>query len=295
MTQLVATGARGLHVDALERRFEGFQLGPISLDLAPGKALGVLGSNGAGKTTLLAGLAGQATLHRGTVSWNGQPLAQAAWAHRHVVSYVRDIPMLYGELTVSQTMRFVARLQPTWSDARARDLLDRFALDHRRAVAVLSRGMKAKLSLLLATCHDVRLLLLDEVTAGVDADTRDDVQRFLRDLVAAHGVTIVSSSHIFEDIEHVSDDVLILRRGQPAFRGRTREPDDCVTATFPHDAPTAVAHSAQVVGQWRGYEGTTVLLRTPLAGDVEEALARATATVRTSTLRDLYFAFRERA
>jgi ABC-2 type transport system ATP-binding protein len=152
------------------------------------------------------------------VTWDGQPIVRGEWRYKHHVSYVREVPAFYGELTVAQTMAFVARLRPTWRPDRASRLLDILDLDPRKRVAVLSRGMRAKLGLLLAVSHDVRLLLLDEVTAGVDADTRDQIQRFLRDLLS-EGVAVLLSSHIFEDIEQVCSHLIILRQGTAVFSG----------------------------------------------------------------------------
>lgn len=215
--EAVASG--GLVVDGLVRRFESFVLGPISFRLPPGRALGLLGANGAGKTTLLAALAGQSRVHEGTVEWRGRSIVPGDWRQRRCVSYVRDVPALYDELTVAQTVAFVARVQPRWRPERAESLLESFQLASGKRVAALSRGMKTKLGLLLGVAHDVELLLLDEVTAGVDADTRDEIQRFLRTLVRERQVSVVISSHIFDDVERVSDDVLILRDGQPAFHG----------------------------------------------------------------------------
>jgi ABC-2 type transport system ATP-binding protein len=211
--------ASGLVVDRLVRRFDAFVLGPLSFQLAPGRALGLLGANGAGKTTLLTALAGQARTQGGTVRWRDRAIVRDGWRHRQWVSYVRDVPPLYAELTVGQTLAFVAALHATWRAARAQELLEVFRLAPRKRVGVLSRGMKTKLGLLLAVSHDVELLLLDEVTVGVDPDTRDEIQRFLRTLVTDRGVSVILSSHIFDDIERVSDEVLILRHGQPAFHG----------------------------------------------------------------------------
>lgn len=287
-------GAEGLVVSALERSYPQFRLGPVSFQLPPGRALGLLGSNGAGKTTLLAGLAGQARLQSGTVVWNGQQVRRGEWRYKHQVSYVRDVPAFYGELTVRQTMAFVARLYPTWRPERAAHLLGTFDLDPAQKVQALSRGMRAKLGLLLAASHDVRLLLLDEVTAGIDADTREDVQRFLRALVAA-GVAVLVSSHIFEDIEQVSDDILILRRGMPVFSGTLQSVQRLTVAVMPAPGPLALTQSPSLVGSWNDAGQTTVLMRAPLEGQVEDALAASGSIRRAATVRDLYFAFRERA
>ena len=210
---------QGLVVNGLVRRHETFVLGPLSLQLGRGRALGLLGANGAGKTTLLSALAGQSRVDEGTVTWRGRRIVRGEWRYRRSVSYVRDVPALYGELSVAQTVAFVARLHLTWQAERARALLELFRLSEGQRVATLSRGMRTKLGLLLGVSHEVELLLLDEVTAGVDADTRDEIQRFLRTLVQERGVSVVISSHIFDDIERVSDDVLILRDGQPVFLG----------------------------------------------------------------------------
>jgi ABC-2 type transport system ATP-binding protein len=288
------SGEEGLVVSALERSYPQFQLGPVSFHLPPGRALGLLGSNGAGKTTLLAGLAGQARLQAGTVVWNGQHVRRGEWRYKHQVSYVRDVPAFYGELTVRQTMAFVARLYPTWRPERAAHLLGTFDLDPAQRVQALSRGMRAKLGLLLAASHDVRLLLLDEVTAGIDADTREDVQRFLRALVAA-GVAVLVSSHIFEDIEQVSDDILILRRGMPVFSGTLQSVQRLTVAVMPAPGPLALTQSPSLVGSWNDAGQTTVLMRAPLEGQVEDALAASGSIRRAATVRDLYFAFRERA
>jgi ABC-2 type transport system ATP-binding protein len=211
--------AAGLAVDSLVRKRGGFVLGPVSLRLEPGRALGLLGANGAGKTTLLAGIAGQGRLNSGAAAWNGRPVLRNDWRLREQVAFVRDVPALYGELTVGQTLSFVGRIYRTWQPARAAAMLELLRLDAKQRVSTLSRGMKAKLGLLLAVSHDVELLLLDEVTAGVDADTRAEIQRLVRTLRHERGVAAILSSHIFEDIEHTCDDVLILRSGLPVFLG----------------------------------------------------------------------------
>lgn len=286
---------RGLVVADMEKDYGEFKLGPVSFQLPPGRAMGLLGSNGAGKTTLLAGVAGQLRLNRASVAWNAEPIVPLGWRHKEYVSYVRDVPTLYSELTVGQTVAFVSRLRSTWRQDRASAWLDAFRLDLRKPVRALSRGMKAKLGLLLAASHDVQLLLLDEVTAGVDPDTREDIQRFLRDLVVKEGASLIVSSHIFEDIEQISDDVLILRRGTPAFAGTLAQVQHLVTVTLAGDVPRPLRLSPLVVGSWTGPDGTTLVVPPALAAEQEEWLRAAGAVRRPASVRDLYFAYRERS
>lgn len=209
----------GLAVDSLVRKRGAFVLGPLSLRLEPGRVLGLLGANGAGKTTLLAGIAGQGRVNEGTVAWNGRPVLPGDWRLREQIVFVRDVPALYGELTVKQTLAFVGSIYRTWQPRRAAAMVDLLRLEATQRVSTLSRGMRAKLGLLLAVSHDVELLLLDEVTAGVDADTRAEIQRLIGTLSRERLVAAILSSHIFEDLEHTCDDVLVLRAGLPVFQG----------------------------------------------------------------------------
>jgi ABC-2 type transport system ATP-binding protein len=212
--------APGLVVDGLVRRNRDFQLGPLTFDVSAGRVCGLLGANGAGKTTLLACIAGQASLHQGSVTWRGRPIVRSDWQHREAVSYVRDVPALYDELTVGQMTAFAGRVYRTWNPDTANELLERLALEPRKPVKALSRGMRVKLALLLGVSHDVSLLILDEVTAGLDPGARDDVQDFLRRVAVTRGVCVMLSSHLFEDIERAADEVMILRTGRIVFRDR---------------------------------------------------------------------------
>ena len=284
-----------LVAEGLHKTYGAFTLGALSLKVPAGKAVGVIGSNGAGKTTLLAGLAGQLSFDRGTVSWAGQSVTRRAWKYKQQVSYCRDVPALYGDLTVRQTLSFVARCQPTWRVDRAQQLLDLFRLEPDKRVKELSRGMKAKLSLLLGISHDVRLLLLDEVTAGVDPDTRDEVQRSLRRLARDRGVAVVMSSHIFEDLEQVSDDVLILRNGAPAFVGSMERIKDMSVVVLAPGVARTVEAERGVVGAWDVPDGRALLVSPQPNEHVQQAAHRSHAALRPASLRDLYFAFRDQS
>jgi ABC-2 type transport system ATP-binding protein len=228
----------GLVVHGVVRRYRDFQLGPVTFDRRGGRVCGLLGENGAGKTTLLACIAGQASLHEGSVSWRGRPIVRGDWQCRESVSYVRDVPALYDELTVGQMMAFAARIYRTWNRDTAGELLERFRLEPGKPVKALSRGMRVKLALLLAVSHDIDLLLMDEVTVGLDPGARDDVQAFVRRVAAESGVCVILSSHLFEDVERAADDLMILRNGQLVFNGRF---DDLLSPTAESSAGSAAA------------------------------------------------------
>jgi ABC-2 type transport system ATP-binding protein len=219
--------APALALRGIVKRYPGFELGPLSLDLAPGSALGLLGPNGAGKTTLLNVIALQVRAAAGELAYGGTaiPWGDARWKSR--ISYIRETPAFYDELTVGQTLRFASSLYDEWDAAFADALVTRFRLDRSRPVGTLSKGTRVKVGLVAALAHRAAFVLLDEPTAGLDPDARDDLQQTLRQLREERPeVCIVLSSHIFEDIDAVADRVAIIRGGRVVRQGTRAELPD---------------------------------------------------------------------
>ncbi len=210
----------GLELTQLRKQFAGFRLGPITTTLRPGRAYGLLGPNGAGKTTLLNLIALQLRPSGGTISFNGThiPWGNVAWKARF--SYIRETPVFYDELTVSATMALASGLYGTWDEPLAAQLVESFALDRGKTVGALSKGNRVKLGLVLALAHRADLLLLDEPTAGLDPTARADLHTTLQKLMSdVPRLVLVLSSHIFEDIERVADEIIIIRNGDLVFQG----------------------------------------------------------------------------
>ena len=219
-----------LTLRGIVKQYPDFTLGPLSMELAPGSALGLLGPNGAGKTTLLNVIAQQARPTAGELAC-GAPIAwgDSRWKSR--VSYIRETPAFYDELTVGQTLRFASSLYDEWDTAFAGALATRFRLDHSRLMGTLSKGTRLKVGLVAALAHRAAFVLLDEPTAGLDPDARDDLHRTLRDLRSERPeLCLVLSSHIFEDIDAVADHVAIIRDGRLVRQGTRAEFGDLPAA-----------------------------------------------------------------
>jgi ABC-2 type transport system ATP-binding protein len=222
--------ALGLCLRGVRKSYPGFELGPLSLDVPQGTVVGLLGPNGAGKTTLLNVIALQSRSTAGTMTYGGVAIqwGDAWWKSR--LTYVRETPAFYDELTIHDTLRFAARIYEEWDTSFADALVTRFGLDPSRRVGTLSKGTRVKLALVAALAHHARLLLLDEPTAGLDPDAREDLQRALHDLLRERpDVGILLSSHIFEDLEAVADRVGIIRNGRLVLDCRRDELPDGAT------------------------------------------------------------------
>ncbi len=169
----------------------------LDLRVEKGEFVALLGPNGAGKTTLLRILASLSKPTLGEVWIAGYRLRdQAAWIRRRL-GVVSHQPLLYGDLSAEENLRFYARLYGLENaEARIREVLTLVGLWARRRdlVRTFSRGMQQRLAIGRAILHDPEVLLLDEPHTGLDQEACDMLDQLLRQ-VAARGRTVVMTSH----------------------------------------------------------------------------------------------------
>lgn len=189
-------------------------LDDVSLDIAAGTIVGVLGPNGSGKTTLLGHLPGLILPTSGTVETFGVPAARLGDAELARIGYVSQEPRLPEWLTVAETIEFVRTGRAGWDAALAKRLLADFELDPARSVGALSPGLRQRLAILVAVAPRPELLILDEPAASLDPVARHDFLRLLMELIQDQGRTILISSHVLSDVEKVVDSVLVINGGQ---------------------------------------------------------------------------------
>jgi Cu-processing system ATP-binding protein len=186
-------------------------LAGLSLEVAPGERVALLGHNGAGKTTLLRLVLGFVHPDAGTIRIAGN--APDTIAARLSVAYLPENVAFPRALTGRELIRFYARLKGV-SAAAAMAALERVGLAGAagRAVGGYSKGMRQRLGLAQALLGAPRLMLLDEPTSGLDPMSRRDFYALV-DEVAAAGTAVLLSSHSLSEIEARTDRVAILRDG----------------------------------------------------------------------------------
>jgi len=190
----------------------------VSLELAAGQSLVVLGSNGAGKTTLLRVLATLLRPSGGEVEVLGCALPNAAWKLRGRIGYLGHEPLLYRDLSGRENLRFHAKLhgisgQP--AEARIEQLLSAAGMERRadERVVELSAGMRQRLAICRCVLHEPQLLLLDEPDSNLDAEGR----QLARGLIGpGAGQTRVVVTHDPERFLPEADQVLRLGVGELA-------------------------------------------------------------------------------
>jgi len=210
----------GIHVHDLVKTYRGGSvraLDGISLDVAPGEAVGIIGPNGAGKTTLMGCLLGFLRPDRGAVTLDGLP--PDALAARAAIGYLPERPALDRWRTGLDVLRFhhaLAGLDPDRRGGDAAAALARVGLPPEaggRRVAGYSQGMLQRLGLAQAMLGRPRYLFLDEPTTGLDPG---GVMLFRRLLVELRneGATLLLNSHHLDQVERTCTRVLFVRRGK---------------------------------------------------------------------------------
>jgi heme ABC exporter ATP-binding subunit CcmA len=190
-------------------------LAGVTLDVAVGEIVLLRGPNGAGKTSLLRLCAGLLPVARGTAEVLGVDLALDRTAVRHRVGLLGHANGLYGDLTVTENVRFWGATVGA-SDAEIIAALRRMGLDGRLSalpVSRLSAGQKRRTALACLVARRAELWLLDEPHAGLDATGRDELDTTLR-AAAAAGATVLVASHELERAGALATRVVDVVAGQ---------------------------------------------------------------------------------
>lgn len=186
----------------------------VNLTIPRGCVFGLIGPNGAGKTTLIKMLMGLTKITSGHATVLGLDASAEADRIHRIVGYVPETPTIYRWMRVREVVRFCRTFRDTWNDKLCDKLLDAYELDLNKKVKHLSKGMLAKLSLLLALAYEPDLLILDEPTAGLDVVIREEFVDSVLDVVCRRQCTVLFSSHAIEDIERIADRVGLIFNGQ---------------------------------------------------------------------------------
>ncbi len=205
-----------LRLDSLAKRFGNVQaVSGLSLSVRRGEVLGLLGPNGAGKSTTLSMAIGLIAPDAGTVEYEGLGSPRSA-SVRARIGYAPQSLALYDELTGAENLRFFARLQGIRRIRERVDAaLERVQLSARAGdrVRTYSGGMQRRLNLAVALLNDPEFLLLDEPTAGVDPQSRNNILELVRSL-ADEGRTVVYTTHYMEEAARLCHRIAVMDHGR---------------------------------------------------------------------------------
>lgn len=176
----------------------------ISLEIAPGRMVGLLGSNGSGKSTLIKLINGLLVPSSGQILICGQAPGPETKA---IVSYLPDAVRVKGLLS------FFRDFYTDFDAAKAEEMLQKLDIDPSSPLKTLSKGTREKVQLIMVMSRRARVYILDEPIAGVDPAARDYILKtIIQDY--SEDASILLSTHLIADVEQLLDDVIFLKDGQ---------------------------------------------------------------------------------
>jgi ABC-2 type transport system ATP-binding protein len=194
-------------------------LSDVSIALEPGKVYGLMGENGAGKSTLIKHIIGALQPQSGTVRVFDKSPAESPMEVLSEIGYLsedRDLPMW---MRAQELLNYTAAFFHSWDMDYAQNLMKKFHLDPHIKIKNMSRGEKARIGLITALSHRPRLLVLDEPSSGLDVSVRYDILSEVVRSVADSGRTILFSSHLLDEVERITDDVIMIHQGEKIIDG----------------------------------------------------------------------------
>ena len=207
-----------IEVKHVVKSFDGFHaLDDLTMTVPKGAIYGLVGPNGAGKSTILRHLCGAYRQDSGTITLEGQPIYENP-AVKKRMAVIPDELYYFGSASTRDMMKFYQGVYPKLDMERYEKLKEAFpAVDEKRPIRRLSKGMQKQSAFWLALCCRPDYLLLDEPVDGLDPVMRRQVWSLLMGDVAEHGTTVLVSSHNLRELEDVCDHVGILSHGKVAL------------------------------------------------------------------------------
>jgi ABC-2 type transport system ATP-binding protein len=284
-----------IRVDRLDRHFGAkAALDRVSLSVPRGSVFGLVGENGAGKTTLIKHVLGLLRAEAGSVHVFGLDPVRDCVRVLSKVGYLSEENDLPGWMRVTEFLGYMRAFYPNWDDSYAAELQTAFDLDPHGRLRNLSKGQRARVSLVAALAHRPDLLVLDEPSSGLDPIVRRDILGAIIRTIADQGRTVLFSSHLLDEVERVSDHVAMLHRGRVLFCAGLddiKETHHRLTLRFESALSRAPDLAGALACEGRGQEWTA--LCTGRLGELESAVNRLGARIvdqRVPSLDEIFVA-----
>ncbi len=185
----------------------------ITFKVLDSSVTGYLGPNGAGKSTTIRNLMGFLKANSGNCKISGLDCFNNSSIIKENLGYIPGEIAFLDNMQCEDYIKYQSKLRKLKDDKHLKNLIERFELDTKGSIKKFSKGMKQKLGIITAFMHDPSILILDEPTSGLDPLMQNE---FI-DLVLEEkkrGKTILLSSHIFEEVEKICDEVIIIKEGR---------------------------------------------------------------------------------
>ena len=204
-----------IEIKKLKKRYDNnFELGEINLDIPTGYVIGLIGENGAGKTTLIKSILNIINTDTGKIKIFNKDSKEYDYLIKEDIGVVLDDMFFPEILTANDINSIMKDIYKNWDKELFYKYLNNFKLPSNKRIKALSKGMRKKLEIATSLAHHPKLLILDEPTSGLDPIVRDDILDLFLDFIKDEEHTILFSTHITSDLEHIADEIIFIDNGK---------------------------------------------------------------------------------
>ena len=211
-----------LEIKNVSKHYEGFDLKNINLKLPKGSIMGLIGENGAGKSTTIKAILNCINQYEGEIKIFGLDNKKEEKTIKEEIGVVLDDSFLSEYLNANDVNRIMKNIYKNWDEKQYFDYIENFRLPKNKIIKQFSSGMKMKLKIATAISHHPKLLILDEPTSGLDPIARNDILDIFQEFIQEEENSILVSSHITSDLEHIADYITFISEGEIIFT-KTRD------------------------------------------------------------------------
>ncbi len=206
---------KAIEIKNLVKRYDdNFQLGELNLDIPSGEIIGLIGENGAGKTTLIKSILDILRINKGEIKIFGKDIKNNETLIKEDIGVVLDNTFFPEVLNAKDIDSVMKSIYKSWDSKLYYDYLKEFNIPVTSIIKKLSKGMRKKLEIATALAHHPKLLILDEPTSGLDPVVRNEVLDIFLKFIADDEHTILFSTHITSDLEHIADEIVFIDKGK---------------------------------------------------------------------------------
>ena len=212
-----------LEVKNLCKKYDNFALKNVTFSLPKGMIMGFIGENGAGKTTTIKSILNIIQSYEGEIKIFGLDNRQDDKTIKEDIGVVLDDMFFPEILTPNDINNIMKNIYKNWDTQMFNDYLKEFSLLPNKQIKTFSKGMHKKLEIAVALSHHPKLLILDEPTSGLDPVARAEVMQIFQNLLEKDECSILLSSHITTDLEHIADYITFINNGEIVLSRATNE------------------------------------------------------------------------
>ncbi|MBS7021179.1 MAG: ABC transporter ATP-binding protein [Firmicutes bacterium] len=206
-----------IEVKGLEKIYPGFEMKNMNFIVPTGSIVGLIGENGAGKTTLIKSILNSIHISKGEICIFGKDANEYEKEVKEQIGVVLD-DMFFAEiLKVKDIHSIMKSIYHNWDETYFFEKLKEFGIPKDKMLKQLSKGMKKKVEIVTALSHHPKLLILDEPTSGLDPVIRNEVLDLFLEFIQDETNSILFSTHITSDLEHIADYIAFIEHGNLIF------------------------------------------------------------------------------